>query len=86
MIRREDVEQGTISLNEITFLMEQNRSRAECSGLTLRYEFSNNVYYGIIKKDKTILFKHPYYERMLIKALIYMHIDFCEYLNKRRRM
>ena len=81
MVKREDIDLGTITLNDIEFLMSQNNSRAGVGGLELCWRHEGGLYWGIIKERGKVLFRAPTYQRTLIKALIAMHLDFRDYLD-----
>jgi len=83
MIVKAAIDNGTITLNEMMFFMEHNRSRAGATGLKLSWKFVGGVFRGQIKKDSEILFTQTYTENTLLKAMCYMHLDFWEYLNSR---
>lgn len=81
MITKLAVEAGTISLNDIIGLMTHNYSRAAARGLTLSWKYKNGLYNCFAKKNTIVVFEQVYSEDMLIKAIIYMQIDFWEFLN-----
>lgn len=82
-IRREDIDIGTITLNEIDFMMAQNHSRAAASGLELSWKREGGLYWGKIRDREKVVFRSPTRERTLLKALIAMHLDFRDYLDSR---
>ena len=81
MVTKSSVEQGTLSLNDIIFLMSQNYSRAASRGLVLSWKYKHGVYYSYVKKNDVVVYTQFYTESLLIKAIIYMQIDFNEFLN-----
>jgi hypothetical protein len=81
VIRQDDVDRGDITLNEILSLMDDNRLRAQRFGMKLSWQFKLGVYYSYIKKDNEVLYYRHYHHRQLINALIYMHLDFKDYLD-----
>lgn len=79
---KETVRIGTASLGEIKALFSQNDSRAYAVGLSLRWKYKNGIYYGFIRYGDKIIFQKAYNDRLLLDALINMHFDFAEFMNK----
>ena len=79
---KESIRNGTASLGEIKALFSQNDSRAYALGVSLRWKYTKGIYYGFIRYGDKIIFQKIYNDRLLIDALINMHFDFTEFMNK----
>lgn len=81
MINREDVANDRVSYYSVVSLMAQNNSRAQAQGVILSWRYAAGLYWALAYENKTLLFKKPYKKDMLIRILVYMHIDYWGFLN-----